>query len=83
MFLINTNDAYKTPLTAEDAQTLGPEAATEVERFLTYRESKTETPLASLPMLARELGASIQPTSRCFIVGSGMTTIRLPSRTSS
>ena len=47
MFLINTNDVYKTPLTLEDAQTLGAGAASEVERFLTYRDDNTETPLAS------------------------------------
>ena len=72
MFLINTNDVYKTPLTLEDAQTLGAGAVTEVERFLTYRDDNTETPLASLPVLARELGvSSIHMKDEGFRLGLG------------
>ncbi|MGV1908314.1 diaminopropionate ammonia-lyase [Agrobacterium cavarae] len=72
MFLINTTDVHKTPLTNEDAQTLGMEAAIEVERFLAHRENNTETPLTSLPMLARELDvSSIHIKDEGFRLGLG------------
>jgi diaminopropionate ammonia-lyase len=72
MLLINSNAAYKTPLDPRDEQTLGVEAATEVERFLSYRDNNAETPLVSLPALARELGvSSIHVKDEGFRLGLG------------
>lgn len=58
MFLKNSNPAYRSPLDPRDAETLGVEAAKTVGRFLSYRDNNAETPLVSLPGLARELGVS-------------------------
>lgn len=72
MFLTNSNDVYRTPLTPADAQTLGVEAATEVERFLSYRDNNVETPLVSLPTLAHELGVfDINMKDEAFRLGLG------------
>lgn len=61
MFLRNTLPEYGQPLLAEDAATLSVPAADEVERYLTFRENHTPTPLVSLPGMATQLGvASIQ-----------------------
>lgn len=58
MFLHNSNPDYRKPLLSEDAETLGLAAATEVERHLSFRENHRETPLHSLPALARSLGVA-------------------------
>ncbi|PSH70459.1 diaminopropionate ammonia-lyase [Phyllobacterium brassicacearum] len=56
MFLVNSTSDYKKPLIAGDADTLGVDAAVEVERYLTFRDNHAETPLVSLPALATEIG---------------------------
>jgi len=58
MFLLNTNPAHGQPLDATDAETLCVKAASEVERFLTYRDNHAETPLHDLDSLAAELGVA-------------------------
>lgn len=57
MLLLNQHTDYRAPLDASDADTLSVEAARQVERFLRCRDGHTETPLVSLPGLAREIGA--------------------------
>lgn len=72
MFLMNTNPSHKAPLDPRDAETLGVEAAATVERFLSYRENNAETPLVSLPGLARNLGvSSIHMKDEGFRLGLG------------
>jgi len=72
MFLKNLNVAYKTPLDPRDSETLGVEAVTEVQRFLSYRENNAETPLVSLSALAHELGvSSIHLKDEGFRLGLG------------
>ncbi|EJC82908.1 diaminopropionate ammonia-lyase family [Rhizobium leguminosarum bv. trifolii WSM2297] len=56
MFLLNSSSDYHQPLDPRDAELLGLDAATEVERHLTFRENHAETPLVALPALAAELG---------------------------
>lgn len=56
MLLLNKHPDHRSPLTASDADTLGIEAAREVERFLKQRDGHEETPLISMPGLAREIG---------------------------
>ena len=56
MFLRNSNPDYRKPLTREDAEMLGLTAAKEVERYLGVRDNHVETPLVSLPSLARGIG---------------------------
>ncbi|MCS3765825.1 hypothetical protein GGE24_007672 [Bradyrhizobium centrosematis] len=56
MFLLNQHIDHRTPLDVSDADTLSLEAAREVERFLKHRDGHKETPLISLPGLAREIG---------------------------
>jgi diaminopropionate ammonia-lyase len=56
MFVANVNPQYGNALDPRDADTLGVSAAMEVERFLSFRENNTETPLVSLQGLAREIG---------------------------
>ena len=58
MFLSNTNPSYREPLTDEDAETLGLQASREVERYLGFRDNHAETPLISLPALARSIGVA-------------------------
>ncbi|WP_201865259.1 diaminopropionate ammonia-lyase [Microvirga soli] len=55
MFLPNQHPDYRRPLDPIDADTLGIEAAEEVERYLTYRANHAPTPLHILPALAAEL----------------------------
>ncbi len=72
MFLTNSNTDYNTPLDPQDLETLGAEAAAEVERFLSFRENNTETPLVSLSTLAQELGiSSIHMKDEGFRLGLG------------
>ncbi|MCR6498296.1 diaminopropionate ammonia-lyase [Shinella sp. CPCC 101442] len=56
MFLLNTHPDHRSPLDPTDAETLGLEAATGVERHLHYRDNNAETPLVSLPGLAAATG---------------------------
>src|SRR4051794_22345590 len=56
MLIANVHPDHGQPLEAEDAATLGLEAAEEVERFLAYREGYAPTPLVALPSLAPALG---------------------------
>lgn len=56
MLLLNEHANHLAPLVATDARTLSLEAAREVERFLQHRDGHKETPLVSLPGLAREIG---------------------------
>ena len=56
MFLKNTHADHGTPLDPRDAETLGLDAATEVERHLSFRDNHRETPLVALPGLAGKLG---------------------------
>ena len=56
MFLLNSTSDHRDSLSAEDADTLGVEAAVEVERYLTFRDNHAETPLVSLPALAAKIG---------------------------
>jgi diaminopropionate ammonia-lyase len=58
MLLLNELPHHRQPLEAVDAETLGLEAAHEVERFLTFREGYAETPLVSLEGMARRLGVA-------------------------
>jgi diaminopropionate ammonia-lyase len=56
MFLRNSLPEYRQPLLPADAATLSVAAATEVERYLAYRENHSPTPLVSLPGMASQLG---------------------------
>ncbi len=72
MFLPNTLADYRSPLDPRDAETLGKDAASEVERYLTYREHNAPTPLVTLPGLATELGvSSINVKDEGFRLGLG------------
>ncbi|MGF9762212.1 diaminopropionate ammonia-lyase [Microvirga sp. 0TCS3.31] len=72
MFLPNTHPDYRRPLDPIDADTLGMEAAEEVERYLTYRDNHVPTPLHSLPAFAAELGvAAIYVKDEGFRLGLG------------
>ncbi len=60
------------PLDAIDAETLSVKAASEVERFLTYRDNHAETPLHCLDTLAAELGvAAIHMKDESLRLGLG------------
>ncbi|AOF93505.1 diaminopropionate ammonia-lyase [Sinorhizobium sp. RAC02] len=56
MFLKNTHADYRTALDPRDGETLGLEAAAEVERHLSFRGNHAETPLVALPGLAQQHG---------------------------
>ena len=56
MFLTNQHPDYRKPLDPVDAQTLGVDAAAEVERHLACRDEHAPTPLHALDGLASELG---------------------------
>ncbi|HEV7247692.1 MAG TPA: diaminopropionate ammonia-lyase [Shinella sp.] len=56
MFLRNSHADYRAPLDPRDAETLGIDAAAEVERHLSFRDNHAETPLVALPGLAKKLG---------------------------
>ncbi|MGX5719241.1 diaminopropionate ammonia-lyase [Shinella zoogloeoides] len=55
-YLTNTLPAYRQPLDARDAETLGIAAAGRVTQVLALRENNDATPLHTLPGLAAELG---------------------------
>ncbi|QFY62991.1 diaminopropionate ammonia-lyase (plasmid) [Rhizobium grahamii] len=72
MFLTNANSLYRSPLDPRDAETLGLPAATEVERFLTFRDDNATTPLVALPNLADKIGvASIHVKDESHRLGLG------------
>lgn len=56
MLVLNTHPDHGQPLHPSDADCLGLDAASEVERFLSHRPDHKPTALVSLPDLARELG---------------------------
>ena len=56
MLLLNSHPDHRAQLQRVDAETLSVETAQEVERFLKHRKGNSETPLVSLPGLARNLG---------------------------
>jgi diaminopropionate ammonia-lyase len=56
MLLINRHPDHLGDLDPTDAATLGPAAADEVERFLSFRQNHAETPLHAMPSMAGELG---------------------------
>lgn len=58
MFLKNTHADYRAALDPRDAETLGLEAATEVERHLSFRGNHAETPLVALSGLAKQHGVA-------------------------
>ena len=58
MFILNELAEHGAQLDAVDAETLGLEAAHEVERFLIHRKGYAPTPLVALPGLARALGVA-------------------------
>jgi diaminopropionate ammonia-lyase len=58
MLLLNENANHRAKLDPSDAETLSLEAATEVERFLNFREGHRETPLVSLENLAGQLAVA-------------------------
>src|SRR3712207_4551615 len=72
MFLPNQHPDYRKPLDPVDAETLGSKAATEVERYLAYRDNHVPTPLHTLSALASELGAdAIHIKDEGFRMGLG------------
>ena len=72
MFLPNQHPDHHRLLDPLDAETLGLTAAEEVERYLTYRNNHTPTPLHSLPTLAAELGiGAIHVKDEGFRLGLG------------
>jgi diaminopropionate ammonia-lyase len=56
MLILNPLREYRMPLDLADAETLGLKAATEAERFLSFREHNRPTPLHALSALARKIG---------------------------
>lgn len=56
MFLLNTLPDHGKALDPADAEVFAPAVATEVERFLSFRENHIPTPLHHLRGLAQELG---------------------------
>ncbi|WP_341487152.1 diaminopropionate ammonia-lyase [Pararhizobium sp. A13] len=58
MFLLNKTPDYGKPLIANDAETLGIDAAIKVERFLSFRDNHSPTPLRPLSALATKIGVA-------------------------
>ncbi|QCI62945.1 diaminopropionate ammonia-lyase [Phreatobacter stygius] len=72
MFYLNRHPDHQKPLAPVDAETLGVAAATEVERFLGFRDNHAETPLRALDALATELGlGAIHLKDEGFRLGLG------------
>jgi diaminopropionate ammonia-lyase len=72
MFLSNQHPDYGKPLDPTDAETLGVEAAVDVERFLGHRDNHLLTPLHALPRLAGDLGVgAIHVKDEGFRLGLG------------
>lgn len=58
MLIVNQLAEHNLPLENIDVETLGGEAAQEVERFLAHRKGHKPTPLVALPGLAQRLGVA-------------------------
>jgi len=72
MFLLNTNAEHGKPLEGPDAEMLGAAAATEVERYLSFRDNHAQTPLVALPAMAAAAGvAAIHVKDEGFRLGLG------------
>ncbi|RXH34595.1 diaminopropionate ammonia-lyase [Bradyrhizobium nanningense] len=72
MLLLNSHVDHRAILDPCDADDLSVEAARKVECFLRHREGHKETPLLSLPGLAREIGvASIYLKDEAHRLGLG------------
>ncbi|MBZ3691760.1 diaminopropionate ammonia-lyase [Phyllobacterium calauticae] len=56
MLILNRHSTHNEPLDPRDAETLGVDAAAEVERYLSHRDNHAPTPLHALPALAAGLG---------------------------
>ncbi|MCB8828267.1 hypothetical protein LJD47_24975, partial [Escherichia coli] len=56
MLILNRHPTHNEPLDPRDAETLGVDAAAEVERYLSHRDNHAPTPLHALPALAAGLG---------------------------
>lgn len=70
MLLLNLHPDHGSPLDPRDAETLGPQSAAEVERFLSHRANHRETPLHALDGLADSLGvAAIHVKDESFRLG--------------
>ncbi|ENN85371.1 Putative diaminopropionate ammonia-lyase [Rhizobium freirei PRF 81] len=70
--MMNAMPAYRQPLDARDAETLGLAAADRVVQVLALRENSDATPLHALPGLAEELGlASLHVKDEGFRLGLG------------
>ncbi|WP_018900037.1 diaminopropionate ammonia-lyase [Rhizobium sp. 2MFCol3.1] len=72
MFLKNTHTDFGKPLSATDADMLGPEGAAHAQNYLSHRDGHKPTPLLALPGLSRDLGvASIHVKDEGHRLGLG------------
>jgi diaminopropionate ammonia-lyase len=72
MLLLNQHSHHRMPLDPVDADTLGVEAAEEVERYLTCRDNHATTRLHTLPTMAAQLGVgAIHVKDESFRLGLG------------
>ncbi len=72
MFLPNQHPDHGEPLDPVDAEVLGVNASEEVERYLTYRDNHSATPLHTLPALASQIGvAAIHVKDEGYRLGLG------------
>jgi diaminopropionate ammonia-lyase len=72
MLVLNTHPDHHKPLDPVDAATLSTAAASEVERFLSYRDNHLPTPMRSLSGLAKKLGlAAVHMKDEGFRLGLG------------
>jgi diaminopropionate ammonia-lyase len=72
MLLLNQHPDYLSPLDPVDAETLGMKAAEEAERYLSFRDDHSPTPLHTLRSLAAGLGVgAIHIKDEGFRLGLG------------
>ncbi len=72
MLVLNSHPDHHKSLEPVDAETLSTDAAREVERFLSYRENHSPTPMRALPGLASKLGlAALHMKDEGFRLGLG------------
>jgi diaminopropionate ammonia-lyase len=72
MLLLNQHPDYRSPLDPVDAETLGMTAADEAERYLSFRDDQSPTPLHTLRSLAAGLGVgAIHIKDEGFRLGLG------------
>ena len=72
MLVLNSHPDHHKSLDPVDAETLSTDAAREVERFLSYRENHSPTPMRALPGLAKKLGlAALHMKDEGFRLGLG------------